>query len=202
MQPDQNGLFTDPEISLKLTLISVQVRTACNRVYGPRLPRILVRIRRTDKYDVEIGREVREDGNSLDCILYEADTVARVVILVSTIPKEHHLDVATGDNHLFDLCKRRQVVRYGSWVHLVVRRHQIRSATLRVPELTLMADRVLKSHGKPPLAAAATVLHRYDPHLVIKTPNHLPLVRRQEACSADRDLLLWLGGERARDLLL
>ncbi len=115
--------FIDAEISLKLALISVQVNTVRNSSLGRELPRILARIRWTDEHDIQIRREVWEDYYGLDYILHKTNTVPRVVILVPAILKEDHLDVGTGDNYLFYLCKLWQGVRNGPGVRLVVHRH-------------------------------------------------------------------------------
>jgi len=125
-------MFTDAEIGLKLALISMRVSTVRNSSLGES-PRILARIRWTDEHDIQIRREGREDRHGLDRILHKTDTVPRVVILVPTIPKEDHLDVGTGNNHLLDLCELGEGVRNGPWVHLVLCRHEIRSAILRIP---------------------------------------------------------------------
>jgi hypothetical protein len=164
VEPYQDVTFTDPEISFELALISTRVNTVRNGTLGRDALGIPACVRWADENNIQIRREVWEDRNGLDRILHKTHAVARVVILVPAIPKEDHLDVGTGEDHLFHLCKLWQGVRNGPGIHLVVRRHQIRSAVFRVPQVTLMAHSILQGHSKPPFAAAAAGFHLYGPH--------------------------------------
>ncbi len=160
----QDITFTDPEISFELVLIPIRVNTGHNSMLGRDALGIPASVRWADENDIQIRREVWEDRNGLDRILYETHAVARVVILVPAIPKEDHLDMGTGKDHLLHLRQLWQVVRNRPRIHLVVRRHQIQSAVFGVPQVTLMAHSILQGHSKPPFAAAAAVLHLYGLH--------------------------------------
>jgi hypothetical protein len=129
----QDMTFTDPEISFKLALISIRVNTVRYSTLGRDILRILARIGWADKNNIKIRGEVWEDYNGLDYILYKTNIIARIVVLVPAIPKEDHLDVGAGDNHLLNLCELWEGVRNRPGVHLVVRRHHIRSTILRIP---------------------------------------------------------------------
>ena len=122
--------FTDTEISFELALIPRQVKTDRNNTQDRYLPMMLVRIRWTDEYDIKVRREVWEDRDSLDRILHKTHAVTRIVILVPAVPEQDHLDVGTGDDHLFYLRELWERVRYRPWVHLVIRGHEMRPAIL------------------------------------------------------------------------
>ena len=62
-----------------------------------------------------------------------------------------------------------------------------------------MADRILQSYGKPPFAAAATLLHLNGPHRAVEALNQLPLVCREEAWFAEGYSGSRFGGRFADD---
>src|ERR1700709_2194524 len=123
MEPCQDVTFTHSEVSLELALISMHVSIVRCKSIGRELPMIPACIRWTHEHDVQIRREVWEDRHSLDRVLHEAHTVPRVVILVPAIPKEDHLDVRTGDDHLFNLRELGEVDRDRLWAHVILSRH-------------------------------------------------------------------------------